>query len=73
MPNPSRIGDLIHLLFVFPDRAPEWIFLRVTKQLLPGWWRGMKGIVGGTRFTKLALTIKNTIGKFWEGSLGYDL
>jgi len=39
---------------------------------LPGWWRGMKGIVGGTRFTKLALTIKNTIGKFWEGSLGYD-
>jgi hypothetical protein len=33
----------------------------------------MKGIVGRTKFTKLGLMISNTIGKFSEGGLGYDL
>jgi hypothetical protein len=64
--TPSRIDDLIHayiLLFIFYDRAPEWIFLKVTEQRLPGWWREMKEIVGGTRFTRLGLTINNSIGK----------
>ena len=60
--------DFVYLL----DRAPESIFFRITKQMLPGWWREIKGIVGMTKFTKLGLTIRNTIGKFWEGSLGND-
>jgi len=33
------------------------------------WWREMKGVVGGTKFTRLGLTIKNTIGKF----LGFSI
>ena len=60
--------DFLYLL----DLSPKWIFFRVTEQLLPGWWREMKGIVGGTKFTKLALTINNTIGKFSGDGLGYD-
>ena len=75
MPTPSRIDDLMRvytLLFIFPDLAPEWIFLRVIKERLPGWCREMKGILGMTRFTKLGLTINNTIGKFSGGGLGND-
>jgi hypothetical protein len=52
--------------------VPEWIYFRVTEQLLPGWWREMKGIVGRTRFTRLGLTINNTIGKFSGDGLGND-
>jgi hypothetical protein len=33
----------------------------------------MEEVIGRTKFNELGLTIKNTIGKFWEGSLGYDL
>jgi len=33
----------------------------------------MKGIVGMTRFTRLGLTIRNTIGKFSGGDMAYDL
>jgi hypothetical protein len=32
----------------------------------------MEEVIGGTRFTKLALTINNTIGKFSGDGLGYD-
>jgi len=59
-------------LSIFPYVAPEWIFLGVIKQKLSGWWRGMKGIIGMTRFTKLGLTITNTIGKFSGDGLGND-
>ena len=36
-------------------------------------WTLMGRIIGMTRFTRLGLTIRNTIGKFSEGGLGYDL
>jgi len=75
VPTPPKIDDLTYAyipLFVFPDRAPKWLFLVVIREKLPGWWREIKGIVGRTKFTRLGLTIRNTIGKFWEGSLGYD-
>ena len=74
--TPSRIDDLIHgytPLFIFPDLAPEWIFLVVTKERLPGSWREMKGVVGRTRFTRFGLTIRNTNGRFSGGGLGYGL
>ena len=61
--------DFVYLL----DRAPESIFLRVTEQLLPGGGGEIKGIIGRTKFTKLGLTIRNTIGKFSGGDLAYDL
>jgi hypothetical protein len=44
----------------------------VIRERLPGWWREMKGIVGGTRFTRLGLKITSSIGKFSEGGLTYD-
>jgi len=46
--------------------------LRVIKERLPSGGREMKGIVGMTRFTRLGLTITNTIGKFSGGGLGND-
>ena len=39
-------------------------YLGVIRERLPGWWREIKGIVGGTKFTRLALTINNTIRRF---------
>ncbi len=68
VPHPLRIDDPMHayiLLFIFSFTVRKWLFLVVTEQMLPGWWREMKGIVGGTKFTKLALTINNIIGKFF--------
>ena len=60
------------LLFVFLNRAPEWIFLVVIRERLLGWWSEMKGIIGRTKFTKLGLTINDTIGNFSGGGLGND-
>ncbi len=74
-PKCATIDDLLlpHQIFLnLLDLAPEPIFLRVTKQLLPGWWMAMKGIIGMTKFTRFGLTINNTIGKFSGGGLGND-
>ncbi len=57
---------------LFSDTAPEWIFLVVIRERLLGWWREMTGVVGTTKFTRLGLTIKNTIGRFSGGGLGND-
>ena len=63
---------LYSVLLIFPDLAPKWIFLTVTEQRLAGWWGRMKGIVGRTKFTKLALTINYTIRKSSREALAND-
>jgi hypothetical protein len=51
--------------------VPSLNFLGVIEKIAR-WWKGMKGFIGMTRFTRLGLTIRNTIGKFSGGGLGYD-
>lgn len=73
LPKCTRIDDLLLFVISFTfEIERQNRNLRSIKQKLPGWWSEMKGIVGGTRFTKLGLTISNTIGRFSGGSLGYD-
>ena len=43
--------------------VPSLNFLGVIEKIAR-WWKGMKGFIGMTRFTRLGLKITNGIGKF---------
>jgi len=57
-----RVTTGLYSAIHFFNRAPEWIFLRVGLDNLPGIGRGKN--YWESQIHKLGLTIKNAIGKF---------